>query len=101
MRHTVFYVYDAGTGSSTKPQMSGVSQGCTLSPFLFIILMTILTHDAKHNLKDDAVLASERGELADLTYADDTVLIGVSEHQLRRFLVHVADAGARYGPELH
>ena len=41
-----FQVRDSGTVSSVKGQLSGISQGCPLSPFLFPCVMTILLHDA-------------------------------------------------------
>ena len=37
-----FYAVDMGSNSSTRPQRSGISQGCTLSPLLFITIMTAL-----------------------------------------------------------
>ena len=44
MLHRSFYVEDQGVTSAKKAQRSGISQGCTLSPLLFIITMTVLMH---------------------------------------------------------
>ena len=41
------------------------------------------------------------GDLADVVYADDTLLLATSDHCLQEFLAKVADAGALYGMELH
>ena len=41
-----FYVRDSGSESTLRKQCSGVSQGCTLSPLLFIMAMTVIMHDA-------------------------------------------------------
>ena len=41
------------------------------------------------------------GDLADLLYADDTLLLSVSAASLERFLKAVSNAGASYGLELH
>lgn len=71
-----FHVRDFGADSSAKPQLSGISQGCTLSPLLFIIVMTVLMHDAVELLGPQARAAYEQGDLADLAYADDTLLFG-------------------------
>ena len=74
-----FYVDDCGVRSSTRPQHSGISQGCTLSPLLFIIVMSVLLHDAVSSLSSEAKKAYDKGHLADLVYADDTLIIGVQD----------------------
>ena len=101
MRQRSFYVEDQGATSDIKPQRSGISQGCTLSPLLFIVTMTVLMHDAVSNLDDAASRAYFRGDLADIVYADDTLLLGSSDSHLQQFLSKVADAGDMYGMELH
>ena len=55
--------------SNFHPQKFGISQGCPLSSFLFSILMTVLMHDCRAKLGDIPM------ELAELLYADDTLLI--------------------------
>ena len=57
MQHRRFYVEDQGVKSNLKAQNSGIWQGCTLSPLLFIIMMTVLMHDAISNLSNPAQLA--------------------------------------------
>ena len=42
----VFKVSDHGHESQEHHQYFGISQGCPLSPFLFVMVMTILLHDA-------------------------------------------------------
>ena len=46
MRSRHFFVTDCGETSALHSQMSGISQGCTLSPLIFVILMSVLMHDA-------------------------------------------------------
>ena len=58
-------------------------------------------HDAVGLLGPSARAAYERGELADLAYADDTMLMGVSSAHLSEYLSAVACAGRRFGMELH
>ena len=45
-----FYVQDCGQQSSSRPQRSGISQGCPLSPFLFVMLMSVLMEDAERRI---------------------------------------------------
>ena len=40
-----FDVKDIGGKSAGHGQLEGIPQGCTLSPLLFIIVMTVLLHD--------------------------------------------------------
>ena len=101
MHDRKLYVEDFGVHSSRHRQRSGIMQGCTLSPLLFIILMTVLMDDAVGMLSPSARSAYERRDLAHITFADDTLLLGVSSTHLTEFLGAVAAAGSRYGMELN
>ncbi len=41
-----FVVKDSGHTSEARKQFSGICQGCPLSPFLFVMVMTVIMHDA-------------------------------------------------------
>jgi len=101
MHERRFLVKDFGASSRQRPQLSGISQGCTLSPLLFIIVMSVLMQDAVELLSPAARRAYDQGDLADLAYADDTLLLGVSPIHLTEFMQAVATAGERFGMELH
>ena len=101
MLHRSFYVEDQGVTSAKRPQRSGISQGCALSPLLFIITVTVLMRDAVSNLDAHSLAAYHRGDLADIVYADDTLLLASSDGHLQEFLSKVAEAGQLYGMELH
>ena len=96
-----FIVRECNTTSTPKEQKSGISQGCTLSPLLFILVMTVLLHDAVESLSREAQDAYKSGALSDCVYADDTLLFGVSSCHLNEYLKAITVAGARYGMELH
>jgi hypothetical protein len=96
-----FRVMDGGQFSEEKKQAAGISQGCPLSPFLFVMLMTVLMHDAVRSLPAEDQRLHEIGSLASLLYADDTLLLGVSAPALQRLLDAVATVGAQYGLALH
>ena len=59
--------------------------------------MSVLLHDAVSALGPDAKREYERGELADVVYADDTLLMGTDEKLLTGYLHAIAAAGKRYG----
>ena len=96
-----FVVNDSSSVSNRREQRSGISQGCTLSPLLFICVMTVMMHDAVAILDGPALEAYRKGELADLTFADDTLLLSTSSAHLQKFLSAVSISGQRYGLELH
>ena len=96
-----FYVSDGHRASGQRRQRSGIAQGCPLSPFLFVMVMTILMKDATDKLGQEARTDMETGNMSILLYADDTLLVGRSQQYLQELLDAVAWAGARAGMELH
>ena len=101
MHNRQFYVEDFGVPSERRLQRSGISQGCTLSPLLFVIVMSAVMQDAVDMLTPAAKAAREHGLLADIVYADDTLLLGVSPAHLEEFLRCISFAGRAHGLELH
>ena len=63
--------------------------------------MNVLMTDAIGLLSPDDLNRFHEGALAELLYADDTLLLGVSADALERFLAAVNTAGGMYGLELH
>ena len=96
-----FSVVDGGSKSQAREQRSGISQGCPLSPFLFVMLMSVAMKDAEPLLSPSCLLALQARSLDVVLYADDTLLIGSNESHLQEFLAAVATSGATYGMELH
>ena len=82
-----FYVQDCGHQSQWRKQYSGISQGCSLSTFLFIMLMTVVMNDARATLtKEEDKGLIQKSALTELPYADDTLLMSVEEKIQTRYL---------------
>ena len=82
--------------SEWSPQDRGIRQGCPLSPYLFLIVMTVLFRDVHDELN------LTRGTLDPLTYtellyADDTVLITNNANAMNRMLKKIEEHAAYFG----
>ena len=91
-----FYVRDFGTKSEWRRQHLGICQGCPLSPFLFIIVMTVLMNDAKHKLDQDPRYTGSCFE-SELVYADDTLILAIDDEGAQAYMEKIAEAGNDYG----
>ena len=93
-----FVVQDGGARSSPHHQHFGICQGCPMSPFLFVMVMTVLIRDAKQ------LFIGERGGVLDpslvvheLLYADDTLLMDASGGSVEQYMRCVEEVGAEFG----
>ena len=68
-------------------QQTGIRQGCSISPYLFLIVMTCLFHDIhegdKLKLAEQRVIGMETDEIL---YADDTICVTQDEKAMNRLL---------------
>ena len=92
-----FTVSNLGSVFDVRNQLAGISQGCPLSPFLFIILMTIIMGDAKRKLSQQSCQLADQIPVHDLLYADDTLLIDVYGHNIQKYMDAVIEIGGQYG----
>ena len=75
-----FNVKDGKLKSSTKFQQTGIRQGCPLSPYLFIILLSAIMKDIDNNLTEEEEHLINQGKFCKATfnklfYADDTLIM--------------------------
>ena len=76
--------------------MTGVRQGCILSPLLFALVIDWITRKALTNL--DVGLEWTNGKrLCDLDYADDIVLLDSSIERMLKLTEGVEDEGSKVG----
>ncbi len=72
-----FFVPEAGNDSATFEASTGIRQGCPISPFLFVIVLTMLFEDLDNELRDQHIvnnIVSYRRPLYELEYAGDVAL---------------------------
>ena len=95
-----FTIREGGSQSALHQQEGGIAQGCPLSPYLFIMLMTVALMDARRiaqlGTEDAPYIVSP-----DVVYADDTMLLSSSAANVQKYLDAVTAVGRTYGLELN
>ena len=76
-KEPIFPIKEGKTITLPKKQLTGIRQGCPLSPYLFILLLTTITFDVKKNMNLEEQIIVNAGklhniDLTELFYADDT-----------------------------
>ena len=84
----------------TATPRTGIRQGCPLSPYLFIMVMTVLFHDIDNRLLRHGVPTNSWSvgkPVYDIECADDTLLLAVTPPQLEELLRAVQVEASLYG----
>ena len=93
-----FYVKDEFGCSDFKVQSSGIRQGCPLSPFLFVLVMTCIDIDIQQSISAYVTNNRTPGVNFDMIYyADDTVLFSRNNRALNELLKLTEKISSGYG----
>ena len=97
-----FRVKDREGKSSYRKQRSGIRQGCPLSPYLFVLLMTVLFHDV-HQKVDHRIRIGQIEYFShwELLYADDTLLLGKRAREINILLHAIEEECETYNLKLN
>ena len=96
-----FTIKEGKTTTVPRRQLTGIRQGCPLSPYLFILLLTVITHDVKHDLNLEEQIIVNAGklhnvDLTELYYADDTLIMASTAAAAETILHHIEHESGKY-----
>ena len=83
---------------------AGIRQGCPLSPYLFVIVLSVIVTDLEEHLLQTGQPCntwSVGRPTYDLEYADDTLLMSLTIPQTQAFLTGLEKEASRYGMQLN
>ena len=101
-KKTEFMVEIEGNRSEWKEQETGIRQGCPLSPYLFIIVMTTMFEELKTQIQGELIKHRIPGiDFDEVMYADDTICISADTKTMNKFIKQIEETGNKYGLKLN
>ena len=95
--NTQFNVEIEGHSSTWKTQETGIKQGCPLSPYLFLVVMTVLFADIYKKIGATLIKHRVPGtDYNEVLYADDTICITTDTKTMNTYLKEIGTEGAKY-----
>ena len=97
-----FVVRDPFSTSNKRPQKAGIAQGCPLSPYLFVVMMTVLFTDVDAEMCEKGLeqgIPNSKTSWLEVAYADDTALMAEDSGTAQTLLNVVVEKALVYGLE--
>ena len=104
-KEPIFSIKEGKNQTNERRQAAGIRQGCPLSPYLFILLLTTITHDVRKNLDLQAQIDLAAGQLhnvnlSELYYADDTLIMASTANAAETILQHIESESEKYNMKI-
>ena len=105
-REPNYTIVDKDTTTDPRIQGAGIRQGCPLSPYLFVMLLTVIMYDVEKGLTEQELDIVENSNLhkqvsGKLFYADDTIIMAQKAEAVEIILHRIEAESHKYALKLN